>query len=331
LPAAVGRDQASRSARPVLFLPAACSIMRGRQQSRRDAGSLFMARGLDHVVHAVRDLDAAAELYRNLGFTVGARNRHPWGTHNYIVQLPGFFIELLTLAEPEKLGDDGFSILFGAYTGDFLKRHEGLSLLILQSADAAADEAAFRAAGIAASETMRFEREGKRPDGAPVKLGFSLAFAEDKRAPDIHFATCQQHYPENFWNPAFQKHANSASGIAGVVAVAAAPSRHLAFMQAFAGAQAARADAEGFSIATPRGTIEVLTPAVFVARFGVRAPDVARGARLAALRFAVADASLLQAAPEQAGMAGLYAGNATVIGAEDAMGAVLVFEPAASK
>jgi hypothetical protein len=35
-----------------------------------------MSRGLDHIVHAVRDLEAAADLYRRLGFTVGARNRH---------------------------------------------------------------------------------------------------------------------------------------------------------------------------------------------------------------------------------------------------------------
>ena len=58
-----------------------------------------MGGGIDHIVHAVRELDAAAELYRRMGFTVGARNRHFWGTHNYIVQLPGTFIELLTLAE----------------------------------------------------------------------------------------------------------------------------------------------------------------------------------------------------------------------------------------
>src|SRR5262245_52600057 len=79
-----------------------------------------MPRGLDHIVHAVRDLDAAADLYRRLGFSVGARNRHPWGTHNHIVQLPGFFIELLTLAEPDKIGDDGFSRLFAAYNRDFV-------------------------------------------------------------------------------------------------------------------------------------------------------------------------------------------------------------------
>ena len=172
-----------------------------------------MPRGLDHIVHAVRNLDAAADLYCRLGFTVGSRNRHPWGKHNYIVQLPGFFIELLTLSEPDKLGSDGFSDLFGRYTRDFLMRSEGLSLLILESHDAAADEAAFRFAQIAASDVMKFEREGKKPDGTPVKLGFSLAFAEDKFVRDIHFATCQQHYPENFWNPAFQKHANSVSGM----------------------------------------------------------------------------------------------------------------------
>jgi catechol 2,3-dioxygenase-like lactoylglutathione lyase family enzyme len=286
-----------------------------------------MARGLDHIVHAVHDLAAAAAFYRDLGFTVGARNRHPWGTHNHIVQFPGCFIELLTLAEPDKLGVDGFSRLFGAYTGDFLKRHEGLSLLILESRDARVDVEAFRSAGIAASEAMRFERDGRRPDGSTVKLGFSLAFADDKLAPEIHFATCQQHYPENFWNPAFQNHANSVTAIVGVVAVAAAPAHHLAFMQVLIGAKAGRASNVGFEILTQRGAVEVMTPAAFVARFGVEAPDVSRGARLAALRFAATDASFLQAEPEQASIAGFYAGNTAVIGAEDAMGAVLVFEP----
>jgi hypothetical protein len=284
-----------------------------------------MARGLDHIVHAVRDLDAAAALYRGLGFTVGARNRHPWGTHNHLVQFPGFFVELLTLAEPDKLGDDGFSRLFGTYTGDFLTRGEGLSLMILESADAHADEAAFRAAGIAASETMRFEREGKRPDGSAVTVAFSLAFAEDKGTPDIHFAVCQQHYPENFWNQAFQNHANGATGVAGAVVVADAPWHHRAFFEAFVGAKAVDGEG-GLSFATQRGRIDVLTPAAFTGRYGLAPPDLSRGARLAALRFAVDDPSLMQGAPEVAGLGGLDAGGPVVIGADDAMGAALVFE-----
>jgi catechol 2,3-dioxygenase-like lactoylglutathione lyase family enzyme len=176
-----------------------------------------MPGGLDHVVHAVRDLDVAAELYRRLGFTVGARNRHAWGTHNHLVQLPGFFVELLTVAEPEKLGSDGFSALFGTFNRMFLKDQEGLSMLILESDDATADATRFRSAGIGVSDTMRFEREGKRPDGSTVKVGFSLAFARDGKASAIGFFASQQHFPENFWNPAFQQHANTASGIEAAV------------------------------------------------------------------------------------------------------------------
>jgi hypothetical protein len=289
-----------------------------------------MVRGLDHIVHAVRNLDAAADLYRRLGFAVGARNKHPWGTHNHIVQLPGFFIELVTMAEPEKLDADGFSTMFGAYNRDFIARGEGFSLLILESKEAAGDAGTFSSAGIGQRDALRFEREAKRPDGATVKVGFSLAFAEDKDARDIHFATCQQHYPENFWNPSFQQHTNGVSAVAGVVVVAEQPERHRRFFEVFADGQASAAK-DGFAIATHRGAIEVVTPAAFLRRFGVKTPDMSRGARLAALRFAVTSPSRLQALPELAGVAGLYVGNDAIIGSEDAMGAVLVFEPATRK
>jgi hypothetical protein len=69
-----------------------------------------MARGIDHIVHAVHDLDAAAALYRSLGFLVGARNRHApsWGTQNHIVQLGGgSFIEVLTVADTSRIAPHG--------------------------------------------------------------------------------------------------------------------------------------------------------------------------------------------------------------------------------
>ena len=261
-----------------------------------------MPGGLDHIAHAVRDLDAAAEFYQRAGFTVGARNKHPWGTHNRIVQFPGFFIELLTFAEPDRLGDDGFSVLFAAYNRDFIARGEGLSLLILESHDAHADEAAFRDKAVAGSPEMRFEREGKRPDGSTVKVGFSLAFAEDKHAPDIHFAVCQQHYPENFWNPAFQKHANGVQGVAGVVMVADEPARHRDFLLAFTGAVETQASGEGLRIALPRGAIDMMTPAAFSRRFGLSSPDTSRGARLAAIRFVGASVTAAKQAALGAGL-----------------------------
>ena len=258
-----------------------------------------MPRGLDHIVHAVRDLDAAAELYRRLGFTVGARNRHSWGTHNHVVQLPGSFVELLTVAEPEKLGHDGFSALFGTFNRIFLKDQEGLSLLILESGDAAADAAAFRADGIAVSDALHFEREGKRPDGTAVKVGFSLAFARDAKAPAIGFAACQQHYPENFWNPAFQQHPNTVSGVAGVVLVAENPTDHHIFLSAFSGVRDLSATSSGVTASTPRGDIRVMDPSAFRSHFGAEPPDISQGARLAAMQFRVRDRAALTAALER--------------------------------
>jgi glyoxalase-like protein len=287
-----------------------------------------MPRGLDHIVHVVRDLDAAADLYRLLGFTVGARNRHSrsWGTQNHIVQLPGTYIELLAVTDTTEIAPHlprHFS--FGAFNRDWVAREQGLSMLVLEG-QGAPDADDFRAAGIGDYELYEFERQGKRPDGTPVKLAFALAFASDPRAPGIGFFTCFQRNPENFWNPAFQSHANTAVAVAGVVLVSQTPSDHAEFLAAFAGADSRRTS-DGVTIATPRGDIEVVTPAVFAARFGVTAPDISGGARLAALRFLVTDASLLTNVPNEAGIAGLYAGNITVIGQEDAMGAVLVFEP----
>jgi hypothetical protein len=284
-----------------------------------------MPRGLDHIVHAVRDLDAAAGLYRQLGFTVGTRNRHSWGTHNHVVQLPGAFIELLTVAEPGKLGTDGFSTLFGRFNQSFLARHEGLSMLLLESGDAAADAAAFRSAGIGASEAMRFEREGKRPDGSTVKVAFSLAFARDDKAPDTGFAICQQHFPENFWNPAYQQHPNTASGVAGIVLVADNPTDHHIFLSAFTGVRDLHATSSGVSASTPRGDVKVMDPAAFRSHFGTEPPDISKGARLAAVQFRVRDRDAMMVALSSGGIASSFCMGSTIVAPETAMGATLSF------
>ena len=285
-----------------------------------------MPGGLDHVIHAVRDLEAAAELYRRLGFTVGARNRHAWGTHNKLVQLPGFFIELLTVAEPEKLGTDRFSALFGTFNRIFLKDQEGLSFLILESEDAATDAARLRSAGIGVSDAMRFEREGKRPDGSAVKVAFSLAFARDAKAPAIGFAVCQQHFPENFWNPAFQQHANTTSNVEAAVLVADKPGEHHAFLSAFAGGRDMSATSSGITASTPRGDISVMDAAGFHRQFGTESPNISRGARLAALRFRVRDRAALDAALKAGGIAARAHASKTIVGPEIALGATLVFD-----
>jgi hypothetical protein len=286
-----------------------------------------MARGLDHLVHVVRDLDAAGNLYGRLGFTVGARNRHPWGTHNRIVQLPGFFIELLTVGEPDEIIEPASgTISFGAFTRDVLARGEGLAMLVLEGRDAEADAQAFRRAGIGDFAPFRFERDGRTPDGRSVRLGFSLAFARDPLALDTCFFTCQQHYPENFWNPAFQAHANGANAIGAVVLVAENPTDHHIFLSAFSGVRDLHATSTGVTVETPRGAIQAMDPAAFRLHYGVEPPDVSAGARLAAAKFIVRDVAAMRTLLGAAGIAATEHMGRLVVGPDVALGATLAFE-----
>lgn len=288
-----------------------------------------MARGLDHVVHVVRDLEAAGELFDMLGFTVGTRNRHPWGTDNRIVQMPGFFVELLEIAQPEAIvphGESSFS--FGAFNRDFLAEvGPGLSMLVLEGNDPAADKLEFDTAGFGGLDLFDFARQGKRPDGSEVEVAFSLAFAREAASPHAGFFTCLQRRPENFWAPDLQRHMNGTTGIAGVVLTAPEPAAHLDFLSVFVGVDFRRA-VDGWHIArTPRGDIDLMSPALFTERFGVAAP-AGPGLRLAALRFAVGDIARLRRQVSSSRMAAEEIEGLVVVGPKAALGATLAFEPA---
>lgn len=288
-----------------------------------------MPRGLDHVVHAVRDLEAAGELYDMLGFTVGSRNRHPWGTDNRLVQTPGFFVELLEIAQPDAIPphEEGhFS--FGAFNRDFLSEvGPGLSMLVLEGSDPAAEKGEFDAAGFGGFEIFDFSRQGKRPDGSDVEVAFTLAFACEEASPHAGFFTSRQRRPENFWSPDLQRHMNGTTGIAGVVVTAQEPAAHVEFPSVLTGVPFRRA-VEGWHIAkTPRGDVDVMSPALFTDRFAVPAP-AEQGLRIAALRFAVADIDKLRRRLSSSRMAAEEIEGLVVVGPKSALGATMAFEQA---
>ena len=290
-----------------------------------------MPRALDHIVHAVEDLDGAAEFYRKLGFTVGARNRHSWGTHNYLVQLEGFYVEILTVAESDLIERDaehaGLARHFGAFHRDALMRGQGLSMLLLQSEDVAGDAAEFARAGIGQSAELIFTRQGQQGDGTSTTLGFSLAFAADPLSPHTGFAIARRHNSAKFWSKALQAHPNSAHGVHGVVLVADNPTDHYIFLEAFTGQRALHSTSIGLTAKTPRGTIEVVEPVSFADRFGVT-PEVDGDAMtLAALRIGVSWRERVESHLKASEIRYQRHGKAVIVGPDDAFGATLVFEP----
>ena len=286
-----------------------------------------MPHGLDHIVHAVRDLDAAARFYASAGFTVGARNRHPWGTHNRVVQLKNCYIEILTVAEPEKIVPHGVrSFSFGAFNRDFLAHREGFSMLILNSHNAVEDARMFESAGISDFEVFDFAREGTKPDGTPVKLAFSLAFVQDPASPNVRFAACQHHFPENFWDPAFQTHANGAKAVSGAALVADNPVSHQTFLRSFTGVGELNLSSIGVTARTENGDIEILESKSFRDRSGISSGMRGQGMALGAMRFAVADIAQTEASHRQNGITSQRHGGRLIVPPDIAHGATLIFE-----
>jgi len=283
-----------------------------------------MARGIDHLVLAVADLDAAGQLYEAMGFTVGARNRHPWGTENRIVQFPGCFLELITVGGGAAIPPHhGPSFSFGAFVADSLARREGLAMLVLESRNASADWSAFEEAGIGGFEPVSFSRLGRRPDGRPVHVAFTLAFVRDALAPEVGLFVCQQHYPENFWNPAYQSHPNGAGGVMAVTMLAENPSDHAQALSAFTGVRDFAATSAGLTFVTPRGVLSVRTAAAFAFEAGLHLADTP--SRLAGFTVAMADLAALTARLRSAGIDHTVADGAVIVPPGAAHGVAVTF------
>src|SRR5579871_1641704 len=288
-----------------------------------------MARGIDHVVHVVRDLAAAAVAFERIGFQVGAENIHPWGTKNRLVQLPHCYIELLALPEPNGLRQpQERSYSFGAFNRRFLQEcGEGLSFLVLQSADPKNEKAEFDRAGFGGFEVMDFARKGKRPDGSETEVAFSLAFARDPASPHAGFFTCLHRTPGEIWFPELQRHPNGAMTISAAVLVADKPTDHHIFLEAFTGARDVRATSLGLRIETPQGEILVYDPQAFFDVFGF-APPQDEGMRFAALVFTLGDFAVAGKWFEENDLTPHARHGRLIVGPPTAMGAVIAFEAA---
>jgi len=290
-------------------------------------------RRFDHLVLPARDLDAQAAFYQRLGFSVGARNVHPWGTENRLVQFDGCFLELITLGQsavPPLPAPRFFS--FGAHVGDWLASEgDGMSMLVCDSPDAKADAIWLNQAGIAEYDPFRFGRKGARPDGTPMEVAFSLAFATPSVMPDLCFFFCQQHTPENFWNAAFQEHENTATGVSQIVIVRDRPVEAASFLNRWLGGSCGH-DPRGITIPTAKGDLSVWTPEAAATEFGAD-PVLFKGrdARFGAIVFAVRRLSSLTQCLLANNVPHRREGRRIIVPSGAAFGVVLAFEEMADE
>ena len=271
---------------------------------------MTLERGIDHIVLAVNDLDAARERFGALGFTTTPPALHPFGTGNSLVQLQDSFIELLAIVEPEKLvpaSADSFS--FGDHIKGFLATRQGMAMMVVSSEDARADNAMWSDAGLTTFAPLDFSRKATLPDGTEATVAFTVAFAVDPSMPDAVFFVCQQHYPEAFWQPEYQSHVNTAHRMPSVTLAVDEPDRHRNFFAAMLGADAVAASGGGLIVTMPRGVIEVIPAAAVANRFATAdGLTMGAGGQFVATTIAVADLAATGQSPAR-GECPLYRGR----------------------
>ena len=159
-----------------------------------------------------------------------------------------------------------------------------------------------------------------------MDLAFTLAFATDHLASGAGFFVCQHHHPENFWDPAFQRHRNGATGLGGVAFAAERPLEHRAFLEAFSGAAARCPNENDLSFGLARGRIDVLTPDDAAIVYG----SVETGGEPGFVAFTVdvAETGAVRAHLDGAGIPYQEFGTRLVVPASAAHGVAVAFEPA---
>lgn len=160
-------------------------------------------RNIDHVVHAVDDLDEAASAYESLGFSVTPRADHPFGTSNRLVVLQDTYVEIVCVSDPKRIPSAGFA---AGVTSRLRERGSGISHVVLSSSDPASDLAEL--GPLATGEIFSFSRPAPQLDGTEVKASFECTFA--KGTDDLGMFLCRHVAPSAVWNESNQWHPNRA-------------------------------------------------------------------------------------------------------------------------
>lgn len=188
--------------------------------------SLQYVVGIDHVVVMVEDLDAAAENWRQLGFTVSPRGTHSakLGSGNYTIMFGDDYIELLGI-----LAATEHNTLSRAFLAE---RGGGIERIAFTTTDAAAGVKELHDLGVEAIGPVEFARPVDLPGGGKGEARFSIFQWPHQEAPaNLRIFACQHHTRGSVWIPELQRHGNTAGRLQRVIVTSSQPELDAHHMQ----------------------------------------------------------------------------------------------------
>lgn len=174
----------------------------------------FAVAGIDHALVGVRDLEAAKDAWRKLGFLVTPRGRHVgWGTANYCMMFDQGYVELLGIVDPSRFTNN---------LDRFLAMREGLLGLAFASHDAERTHDRLTERGLRPDRPKELKRLLEMP-GGDVELAFRLVMLPAAATPGIGAFCCQHLSQDLIRRPGWGTHPNGARLMKGVTVIADAP------------------------------------------------------------------------------------------------------------
>ena len=270
-----------------------------RDSKRKESPMSHPVKGVDHLFLLTADLDGSADRWRRLGFTLSPRGTHSpeKGTANYTIIFEHDYFELLgiiadtqaNLHQREMIARDG----------------DGLRAIACRIDDAHMARRLLAALGIGAEPVAEFSRPLPLPDGGTGTAAFAVTHFAGQDTPAGFMFMCQHKTPDMVWRPELQTHANTARGLAGIVAVSDDPEQAAGrYARLFAAGQVTPADG-GWLVATGADSAPILclSPAAAAARWSAAALAATPRSAFAAMRVAVRDLSAARAAVAAGGIA----------------------------
>ena len=244
-----------------------------------------MSFALDHIViNVLFDMDRAAALMSQLGFTLTPRGYHSLGSINHLMMFEGHYLELIGLPS-------GTEVL----RKDVLESPRGLNGLVFGAAHIDASVYKLRAGGLAMLEPQSFSR--------PVTIDgveHLARFRTVRTAPELFEAGrvyyCQHYTPELVWHRPWMTHPNGCRGLSELVVVSATLESDVARYAKAAQGHTQRLGEEAWAIdLADRFRITLISPALYRERYGERCVEAdGRSSYFGAMVFKAPDLALIR-------------------------------------